>query len=107
MKGVLKVNEDTIGEIDFKIIDESMGAIGGPLVVYSAYEKYKAQFQFLYGQNGNENSDDFSFTIVLEGEVTIRPAGGISVTDSPEFAEKYVDAAGIDFDIIENIKLHE
>ena len=31
MKGILYIDNDIISEVDFKVIDESMGGIGGSL----------------------------------------------------------------------------
>jgi hypothetical protein len=104
MRGLLKIGNDELGEVDFKVIDEGMGAIGGNLATYPAYENYKEQFQLLYERNGNANSDDFKFTIVLEDNSVIRPKGGVCLTDSAEFEERYVDAAGIDYEIIAKMK---
>ena len=105
MKGFLKINDDTLGEVDFKVVNESMGVIGGDLTVYQAYEKYKEQIQILTDRNGNANSDDFNFTIVLEDDTIVRTEGGVSLTDSAEFEERFVDAAGCDYGkIIERIK---
>jgi len=107
MRGFLKIDDDELGEVDFKVIDEGMGAIGGELTIYPAYEKYKERFQLLCEPNGNANSDDFNFTIVLEDDTVVRPEGGVCLTDSAEFEERYVDAAGIAGEIIAKIKLKE
>lgn len=40
MKGFLYIDHDLIGEVDFKIIDESMGGIGGDLNATETYKKY-------------------------------------------------------------------
>jgi len=56
MKGFLKINDDTLGEVDFKVVDEGMGVIGGDLTVYPAYGKYKEQIQILTDRNGSVQS---------------------------------------------------
>lgn len=104
MKGFLKIDYDTIGEIDFKVIAESMGVIGGDLKIYPAYEKYKKQIQILTDLKGNANSDDFNFTLVLEDQTVVKAEGGVSVTDSVEFGERLMDAAGVDYKYIEILK---
>ena len=104
MKGFLRLDDETIGEFDVKVIDEGMGAIGGDLSVYPAYEKYRKRIQALYGLHGNANSDDFNFEIILDDGQIVRTEGGVSVTDAPEFGERLVDVAGIDYKIIERVK---
>ncbi|MBE9597870.1 hypothetical protein [Pedobacter sp. MC2016-24] len=37
----LYIDNDKIGKVDFKIIDESMGAISGDLITNENYGKYK------------------------------------------------------------------
>ena len=104
MKGFLRLDHETIGEFGVKVIDEGMGVIGGELTVFPAYEKYRKRIQALYGLKGNCNSDDFNFEVILDDGTIVRTEGGISVTDAPEFGERLVDAAGIDYKIIERVK---
>jgi hypothetical protein len=40
MIGYLTLDGERLGEIDFKVIDESMGGIGGQLEPFPAYTKY-------------------------------------------------------------------
>lgn len=44
MKRVLYIDNDMVGEVDFKIIDETMGAIGG---VLSPNDSYKIMLKTL------------------------------------------------------------
>jgi hypothetical protein len=83
------------------------GSRQGELTIYPAYKKYKERFQFLCERNGNANSDDFNFAIVLEDDTVVRPEGGVCLTDSAEFEERYVDAAGIAGEIIAKIQFKE
>ena len=39
--------------------------------------------------------------------IILKPVGGIGVTDSREFDEIYVEAAGLHFEIIEGIETKE
>jgi hypothetical protein len=104
MRGFLRLDNETIGEFEASVVDEGMGVIGGDLNVHPAYEKYRKRFQALYGQKGNANSDDFNFEVILDDGTIVRTQGGVSVTDAPEFGERLVDAAGIDYKIIERVK---
>jgi hypothetical protein len=94
MKGRIYIDDSEIGNVDFKIIDESMGAIGGDFVAAEDYGKFKREIQKLTEKNGNANSQNFNFRIVVEN-VELSPFGGICLVDSVEFAEMYLDVAGI------------
>lgn len=104
MKGYLYINDDRLGEVNFKVIDESMGVIGGGLKMYPIYEKYQKQIQFLYDSKGIANIVDLNFVIVLEGNTVLNSEGGIGVTDSVDSEEIYVESAGNDCDIIAMVK---
>ena len=101
MKGYLILDKEQLGEITFKVIDENMGVIGGVLIPYPAYNKYKEKIQSLYDLNGIANSSDLNFVISFDGNI-INPSGGIGVIDSKEFDGIYVESAGIDFDLIKS-----
>lgn len=103
MLGFLYIDNDKIGETEFEIIDESMGGIGGRLIPYASYEKYRKQIQSLYNLKGIANIDDLNIKILIENTI-INPVGGIGITDSPEFDEILVESAGIDYDIIDKIR---
>jgi hypothetical protein len=103
MIGFIYLGEDIIGEVDFQIIDESMGAIGGNLIVDSLYKKYQNKIRKLYDQKGIANSYDFNFEVVLNGSI-LQPEGGIGITDSSEFDEIYVEVAGLNSNIIGSLK---
>lgn len=100
MTGHLYIDDVKIGEVKLKIIDESMGGIGGILIPNSAYENYRTQIQNLWDKNGIANVSNFNFKIILENKITIRPEGGIGVTDMPGDNEIYVESAGADASII-------
>ena len=99
MKGFLYIDNDKIGEVDFKIIDESMGGIGGKLITNDNYKKYQSEIQKHFEKQGISNSDNYKFRILLEDNTELKPQGGIGVTDSVEFEEIYVDSAGLDLSI--------
>jgi hypothetical protein len=54
----------------------------------------------LYQLNGNANSADFNFQVILDDGTVVRPAGGVTVTDAPEFGERLIDAMGVDHAIL-------
>jgi hypothetical protein len=102
MNGYLILNEERLGVVDFTVIDESMGGIGGNLQPYPAYEKYRRQIQILCGTKGIANINDFAFVIMLEGNILVEPEGGIGITDV-QGMDIYVESAGIKNDIINMI----
>jgi len=104
VKGTLYINNEAIGEANFMVTDESMGGIGGELMPFPAYEKHKSAIRLLCEEKGIANVEDFNFKIVMEGNITLEPIGGIGITDFKEVNEPYVESAGIDSGIIEKIK---
>ena len=103
MEGQIFIDNSKIGIVNFKIIDESMGAIGGDFVASEDYGKFKSEIQKLTEKNGNANSRNFNFRIVMEN-IELNPFGGISLVDSEEFAEMYLDAAGINQNELEKVR---
>jgi hypothetical protein len=104
MKASIYIIEDKIGETDFQIIDRTMGAIGGSLAPNSNYQKYQAKIQEVTAKKRIANIDNFPFSIVMSDNTILVPAGGIGITDVVEVNEIYVEAAGIDSDILEQIE---
>lgn len=94
MEGQIFIDNSEIGIVEFIIIDESMGAIGGDFVAAEDYGKFKSEVQKLTEKNGNANSQNFNFRIVVEN-IELNPVGGICLIDSEEFGEMYLDASGI------------
>ncbi|MBA0884675.1 hypothetical protein [Flavobacterium undicola] len=94
MEGQIFIDNSAIGIVNFKIIDESMGAIGGEFVATENYSNFKNEIQKLTDKNGNANSQNFNFRIILKN-IELNPIGGICLIDSEEFGEMYLDAAGI------------
>ena len=99
MRGFLYIDNDKIGEVDFKVIDESMGGIGGNLIANDNYKKYQSTIQQHFEKQGISNMDNYNFRILLEDNTGLKPQGGIGVTDSAEFNEIYVESAGLDLSI--------
>lgn len=96
MRGYLYIDNDKIGVVNFSIIDESMGGIGGALIANDNYKKYQPTIQQHFEKKGISNIDNFNFRILLEGNTELKPEGGIGVTDSADFDEIYVESAGLD-----------
>lgn len=94
MKGQIFIDNSEIGTVNFKIIDESMGAIGGDFVATENYREFKNEVQKLTDKNGNANSENFKFRVFIDN-VEFNQIGGICLTDSKKFAEIYLDVAGL------------
>jgi len=103
MKGQIFIDNSEIGIVDFKIIDESMGAIGGDFIATENYTKFKSEIQKLTHKNGNANSENFKFRIFIDS-MEFNPIGGICLIDSEEFAEMYLDVAGLNQNELEKIR---
>lgn len=104
MKCYLYIDNDKIGKVDLKVIDESMGAISGDLITNENYGKYKLTVQQHFQLKGISNIEDFNFRITLENGTELNPAGGIGVIDSLEFNELKVESAGLDLSIFRSGK---
>ena len=104
MKAYLYIGNDKIGEVNFSIIDESMGGIGADLIVNDNYKKYQTTIQQHFEKHGISNVDNFNFRIILEDNTELKPEGGIGVTDSADFDEIYVESAGLDTVTMDKIK---
>lgn len=96
---LLYIDNDKIGETDFEIIDETMGAVWGDLIPNDNYGKYQPTIQQHFELKGISNVEDFNFRITLENGTELNPAGGIGVIDSAEFNELKVESAGLDLSI--------
>jgi hypothetical protein len=103
MKGQIFIDNSEIGTVNFKIIDESMGAIGGHFVATENYREFKNEVQKLTNKNGNANSENFKFRVFVDN-VEFNPIGGICLTDSKEFAEIYLDVAGLTQSELEKVR---
>ncbi|MBP8849705.1 MAG: hypothetical protein KBG80_04030 [Breznakibacter sp.] len=95
MIAYLYIDNENIGEVNFSIIDESMGGIGGNLIINDNYKKYQPEIQQHFIKQGVSNVNNFNFRIFLEDSTELKPEGGIGVTDSTDFDEIYVESAGL------------
>jgi hypothetical protein len=103
MNGSVFIADCEIGIVDFKVIDESMGTIGGDFVAAENYSRFKKVVQNLTDKNGNANSENFKFRILIDN-VEFNPICGICLTDSEEFAEMYLDVARLNQNELEKVK---
>ena len=94
MKVFIFIGQEKIGEADFAVTDESMGAVGGNFLPCENYKKYQETIQKQFDENGLSNSNDFEFRIILQDGSELKPDGGIGITDSKESEEIYVESAG-------------
>ena len=93
MKGILSIDDTIIGAAELKIVDRSMGAIGGDLIPNAAYERFRLLIQVFTVNKGIANIADFNFKIILLDHTHVFADGGIGVTDLPGF-EKYFRGSG-------------
>jgi hypothetical protein len=105
MIGYLYIDNNIIGEADFKVIDETMGVIGGDFIAYAHYENYRSQIQNRYDVQGIANVDDLNFSVITENGLKLEPEGGIGIIDSRMFEGMYVEVAGLDRAIIEAVTM--
>jgi hypothetical protein len=103
MKGFVFIDNKKIEFVNFKNIDESMGVIGGDFFANENYTQFKKDIQKLTNKYGNANSVNYNFKVLLNS-IELNPFGGISLVDSEEFNEMYIDATGLDENIIEKSK---
>jgi hypothetical protein len=103
MKGFVFIDNEEIGFVNFKNIDESMGVIGGDFFANENYTQFKKDIQKLTNKYGNANSVNYNFKVLLNS-IELNPFGGISLVDSEEFNEMHLDATGLDENIIEKAK---
>ncbi|QKJ28317.1 hypothetical protein HQ865_00595 [Mucilaginibacter mali] len=99
MKGDIYIDTDLVGHADLKIIDQSMGAIGGWLIPNPLYERYRQRIQDLYKVQGIACSQDLNFKVMI-GYITLEPAGGVGITDAAAFDEIYVEVAGLNLQLV-------
>lgn len=107
MKGILLIDNEKIGEVNFTVIDETMGGIGGDFIPYESYKKYQTEIQKCYDKQGIASIESFNFKIILCDGTELHPIGGIGVTDSKDFDEIYVESVGNSGEIINKIKTND
>lgn len=103
MNGYLKLNEVVLGEINLKLIDETMGVIGGTLIPHSEYFNYQNNFQTICENKGIPNSDDFPFSLEIPNVIKI--GNGIGVTDIAGIADVEIEAVGLPYEVLTKLIL--
>ena len=104
MNGTVYIDKICIGEVNFKVVDESMGGISGQLHPNHNYSTFKEKIRELSERNGIANVDDINIEIHLKNGSDIDQRGGIGIMDILGTDEIVVEAAGLRYDIIEKIK---
>ncbi|SEH99031.1 hypothetical protein SAMN02927937_02581 [Paenimyroides aquimaris] len=107
MTGYLYIENENIGEINFEIVDESMGAITGQLITNNNYLKFKDRIQQDCEEKGISNITDFNYKVLFSDNCKLKAEGGIGITDIKGFNEIYVEVAGIDSRMIDKIKQND
>ena len=87
MIGHLFIDDILIGEINLKVIDQSMGVIGGLLNPLSTYNQFRFRLQECYREKGIANALDFNFILKINGN-KVEVEGGIGITDSHDFVDE-------------------
>ena len=101
MECKIYIENEIIGNANFEIIDESMGAISGELIINDNYKKYQKIIQEQTEEKGISNSENFNYRIVTNNEIEIVAEGGIGISDSEEFNEIIIESAGINLSTLE------
>ena len=101
MKGYLKLNGDILGEVDFKVIDETMGVIGGRMTPHPEYFNYQSSFQAICDNKGIVNSSDYQFKVDIPGVSNIED--GIGLTDNYGLGDIEVEAVGLPFEALSKL----
>ena len=95
MKAQIFIDTDRIGEVELTIIDESMGVLGGQVIVLPNYQKYRLRVQQETNSKGGANSEDFPLRLINEKGFVLKAQGGVMLIDSPEFEELSVEVSGV------------
>lgn len=107
MKASIYIDNDKLGEVIFSVIDESMGGIGGQLIVNEKYKEYQSAIIEQCETKGISNIDDFNYRILLADNSELKPQGGIGITHLKQYEEIYVESAGIDQMTIDKIRKYK
>jgi hypothetical protein len=93
-----------LGLIDTKIIDESMGVIGGilqPSVEYFA--NFQPFFRSYCQQPKWEQLETFQLEAITDANKKLKCEGGIRITDVEGFSEIAIELCGIDYRAVESL----
>ncbi len=101
MKCEILINNESIGIVDFQVIDLTMGAISGILISNENYHKYQSLIRKQTSETGISNLSNFSYKIITDNKIEILAQGGIGIIDSKKFNELTVECAGVDLSLFE------
>jgi len=104
MKCLIFIEEIEIGEANLEVIDETMGAIGGILVPFPAYQKFQHLVQDQCELKGVSNITDFNYKISTGDKLDLYPIGGIGITDMKGIDEIYIECARLNLNKIKTFK---
>jgi hypothetical protein len=98
MNGYLKLGDVILGEVNFKVIDETMGVVSGILKPYPEYFSYQNKFQNIVDGKGIVNSSDFEFSVDIPNIDKI--TDGIGITDVKEYEDIEVEIVAIPYEAL-------
>ncbi|WP_217607244.1 hypothetical protein [Chitinophaga sp. GbtcB8] len=84
MEANFYAQEVLIGTVTLRIIDASMGVIGGTLIPTNAYSPFRSIFQESEGKY-TEQLVSLHLNLQLSNGCFVYPIGGFSIVDLPEF----------------------
>ena len=95
MRCIVNIGDETIGEGDFEITDDAMGAIGGLFFPNENYIKFQILVQSHCNNKGISNVNDFDYRITLPNNSELTPEGGVGITDVQDINEIYIESTGL------------
>jgi hypothetical protein len=104
MKTELYIDSIVIGTLVLRILDESMGVVGGQLIPNENYKNFREDIQENCAEKGISNSDNFNFKTKTMIGKELMAEGGIGVTDIKEFDGIEIEVCGLNSETIEEIK---
>ncbi|WP_341836108.1 hypothetical protein WJU16_25145 [Chitinophaga pollutisoli] len=104
MKATLYSHTKPLGTIEMKIVDESMGVVGGKLTPSKFYFSLQQIFRRSGGKY-NEELQQLNLNLQLENGCYLHPLGGYSIYDIEDFPDEIsVDVVGSNyFNIFETL----
>jgi len=107
MKSKIYSHTELIGTSELRIIDETMGVVGGVFTPNKNYEKVQKAIWNFHNTNSNKRFEELKrlrINCQLENEIFLSPLGGFLITDIEELPneEKEFEAVGNYRHIIED-----
>jgi hypothetical protein len=106
MKVTLLTKHIRLGDFEVKILDESMGVVGGLLHPTKAYlEEYQSLFREHLVRADFKRLAQLQLKAITQQGEELKPEGGIVITDVAEYANEItVEVCGLDREEIKRIK---